>query len=272
MSIFDILKAILYGIVEGITEWLPVSSTGHLILLDKFLPLPSEEGFRIVFDVVIQLFSVIAVVSVYLKQLNPFVKRGKLSISTDRMKLWQRIFIASLPSAIIGILFDGIIEKYLFNPTCVSVCLILYGIVFMIIERITYVTAADITNNIALKIGAFQTLALIPGTSRSGATIIGGLLSGLSRADAARFSFFLALPTMLGASALKLFKFFSDGGFFTVQEITLILVGGISAYIVSLAVIRYLIEFVGRHSFRIFGVYRIVVGVFILAYTYLERM
>lgn len=272
MSISDILTAILYGIVEGVTEWLPISSTGHLILLDEFLPLPSEAGFRIVFDVIIQLFSVMAVVSVYLKQLNPFVKNERVRISPERMKMWQRIFIAALPSAVIGILFDDIIEKYLFNPTCVSVCLILYGIVFMIIERIAKVRIAEITAPTALKIGAFQMLALIPGTSRSGATIIGGLISGLSRAEAARFSFFMALPTMLGASALKLFKFIYDGGSFTFQEITLILIGGISAYIVSLAVIRYLIEFVGRHSFRIFGVYRIAVGAFILTYTYLERM
>ena len=272
MYISAILTAIFYGIVQGVTEWLPISSTGHLILLEGILPLHAEEKFRIVFDVVIQLFSLMAVLSVYVKQLNPFVKKEKVCILPDRMKMWYKILIAALPSAVGGLLFDDAIEKYLFNPTCVAVCLILYGILFMLIERLTKVRAVEITTPTALKIGAFQTLALIPGTSRSGATIIGGLLCGLSRAEAARFSFFMALPTMLGASALKLWKFFSEGNTMALDEITLLLVGGVSAYIVSLAVIRCLIDFLNKHSFCVFGIYRIFVGAVILVYTYLERM
>lgn len=272
MRISAILTAILYGILEGVTEWLPISSTGHLILLEGLIPLPVEDKFRIVFDVVIQLFSVMAVLSVYIKQLNPFVIRKGIEISRDKLKTWQRMIIAALPSAVLGLLFDDTIEKYLFNPTCVAVCLIVYGIVFMVIERIAPERTAYLSSSAALKIGFFQSLALVPGTSRSGATIIGGLLCGLSRSDAAEFSFFMALPTMLGASCLKLIKYLSEGSGFSSHELVLLMVGGISAYLVSLAVIRYLIDFVNKHSFRIFGIYRILLGAFILIYSYFERI
>ena len=272
MRISSIFTAILYGILEGITEWLPISSTGHMILLEKWIPLPVEEKFRIVFDVVIQLFSVMAVISVYVKLLNPFYKGTKIMVSRDKMKLWNRILIASLPSAVLGLFLDDFIEKYLFNPTCVAVCLMIYGIVFTFVERIARSKIYDITASTALKIGFFQTLALVPGTSRSGATMIGGLVCGLPRETAAEFSFFIALPTMLGASGLKLIKYFLAGYGITFSEIVLLLIGGVSAYLVSLLVIRYLIDFLKKHSFRAFGVYRILVGAFILIYGYFERV
>lgn len=266
MCITSILTAILYGIVEGITEWLPISSTGHLIILEKLVPLGLDDRFRVLFDVVIQLFAVLAVITVYIKKLNPFEKNEKHFIAHDKIKLWAKILVSVIPSAVAGLLLDDLLETYFFNITCVAFCLVFYGIVFLFAEKIRKVNEHTVTLSGAIKIGAFQILSLIPGTSRSGATIIGGLLCGITREAAAEFSFFLALPTMLGASCLKLYKLFTSGYSIEVSEIMLLFIAGASAYVVSLFVIRYLIEYVKKHSFRFFGIYRIMLGLLIFLF------
>ena len=272
MSITDLFTAFFYGIVEGITEWLPISSTGHLIILEDLIPLPLGNRFKVLFDVVIQFFAVLAVVTVYAKKLDPFTKSEKLFLAHDKIRLWAKIIIAVMPSAVVGLFLDEIIEEYLFNSTCGACCLIIYGCVFMFIERRSKMQCTDISKGTALKIGFFQALALVPGTSRSGATIVGGLLCGLTRESAAEFSFFMSLPTMLGASCLKLIKYFLVGYNVSTSEIVFLFAGGASAYFVSLLVIRYLIDFLKKHSFRAFGIYRILLGVIILIYVNFERI
>ena len=282
----DYLKAIALGIVEGITEWLPISSTGHLILLEELLSLdaPNRLGeefaaqYSAMFSVVIQLGAILAVAVFYLKALLPTTK--------DSRALWVKLALATLPAALIGLLADALCERafgqsldsLLFCPEVVASALIIYGLLFIVVERLTIrkqgevCSVTEINLPTALAIGCFQSLALIPGTSRSGATMIGGLVCGLPRETAAEFSFFIALPTMLGASGLKLIKYFLAGYGITFSEIVLLLIGGVSAYLVSLLVIRYLIDFLKKHSFRAFGVYRILVGAFILIYGYFERI
>lgn len=266
----EILKAILYGIVEGVTEWLPISSTGHLILLEQWVPLAVSDEFMSMFDVVIQLGAILAVVVLFFKTLWPF--------GPDREKnkrtwiLWGKVIAAVLPSAVAGLLLDDWLEARLYNAWVVSLMLIVYGVAFILVERRNrggrhlVSTVDNLSIQDALMIGAFQCLALIPGTSRSGATILGGILMGVGRSAAAEFSFFLAIPTMAGASGLKMVKFLADGGGFTGQEALVLAVGCIVSFLVSLAVIRGLMDYVRRHSFTAFGVYRILLGGVVLLY------
>ena len=279
----DIIKSIIFGIIEGITEWLPISSTGHLILAEQFLKFENVSSeFWSMFQVVIQLGAILAVIVIYFKKIWPFTKnkekaikqKGFLSIfDKNIMNLWGKILIACIPAAVIGILFDETFEALFYNPTCIAIALIVFGIAFIIIEnwnknrKSEKNNNSDITYRDALLIGVFQLLAAIfPGTSRSGATIIGGLLIGLSRANAAEFTFYLAIPTMLGASLLKLLKF---GLAFTSAEIAILVVGMLVSFIISMFVIKFLMNYIRKHNFKVFGYYRIILGIIVLAYFYL---
>ena len=279
----DIIKSIIFGIIEGITEWLPISSTGHLILAEQFLKFENvSPEFWSMFQVVIQLGAIFAVIVIYFKKIWPFTKnkekaikqKGFLSIfDKNIMNLWGKILIACIPAAVIGILFDETFEALFYNPTCIAIALIVFGIAFIIIEnwnknrKSAKNNKSDITYRDALLIGVFQLLAAIfPGTSRSGATIIGGLLIGLSRANAAEFTFYLAIPTMLGASLLKLLKF---GLAFTSAEIAILVVGMLVSFIISMFVIKFLMNYIRKHNFKVFGYYRIILGIIVLAYFYL---
>ena len=268
----EILKAILFGIIEGITEWLPISSTGHLILLDEVLTLKVSEAFYEMFQVVIQLGAILAVVVLFFKKLNPLDPSKKKRQKQMTWALWFKVIVAVLPSAVIGLLFDDWMDEHLYTYTVVALTLILYGIAFIAVERrnqgkepkINGVHAIDLRT--AILIGCFQCLSLIPGTSRSGATILGAILLGVSRSAAAEFSFFLAIPTMLGASALKLLKFLGEGAKATGMEISVLFVGCLVSFIVSMLVIKALMEYVRKSSFSLFGVYRIILGVMVLLY------
>ena len=279
----DIIKSIIFGIIEGITEWLPISSTGHLILAEQFLNFENvSPEFWSMFQVVIQLGAIFAVIAIYFKKIWPFTKnkekaikeKGLLSIfDKNIMNLWGKILIACIPAAVIGLLFDETFEALFYNPTCIAIALIVFGIAFIIIEnwnknrKSSKNNNSDITYRDALLIGVFQLLAAIfPGTSRSGATIIGGLLIGLSRANAAEFTFYLAIPTMLGASLLKLLKF---GLAFTSAEIAILVVGMLVSFIISMFVIKFLMNYIRKHNFKVFGYYRIILGIIVLAYFYL---
>ena len=268
----EILKAVLFGIVEGITEWLPISSTGHLILLNAFVNLQVSEQFQRMFDVVIQLGAILAVVALFFKKLNPF-DPGKGAIQRKKTwSLWFKVIAAIIPSGVVGVLFDDWMEEHLHTPIVVAAALIVYGVAFILVERANRnrVPKAndvhEITLPTAMVIGLFQCLSLVPGTSRSGSTILGGILVGAGRAAAAEFSFFMAIPTMLGASGIKLLKFFLSGASFTAMELLILLVGCTVSYIVSLAVIRGLMSYVRKHSFAAFGVYRILLGAAVLVY------
>lgn len=275
--IIEILKAILFGIVEGITEWLPISSTGHMILLNDLINLNVSKEFYKLFEVVIQLGAILAVVLIYFKTIFPY-GFGKTKEDTKKTyNLWGKIIVACLPAAVIGILFDDLLDKYLYNSLVVSLMLIIYGIIFIIIEskdidkRKTN-SIHDITYKQALGVGAFQLLSLIPGTSRSGATIIGGLLLGLKRSVAAEFTFFLAIPVMAGASLLKLLKYVMEVGFiFNSIEIMILLTGSIVAFLVSILIIKFLLNYIRKHDFKVFGYYRIVLGILVLLYFYLIK-
>ena len=266
------LKSALYGIVEGITEWLPVSSTGHLILLEKFLPL-FDKNYMEMFEVVIQLGACLAVLSLYFKTLLPKfnVKKANggffgCNENKKTFTLWLKIIVAVLPSAVIGLLLDDWFDAHFYNATTVTVTLALYGVLFILVEQFNKKRAPSIESleNIsfgkALGMGCFQVLALIPGTSRSGSTILGGLLLGYDRKTAAEFSFFLSLPTMVGASALKILKFLLDGGRFTLPQTVALIIGCLVAYLVSVIAIKFLMGFVKRHSFSAFGIYRIALA------------
>ncbi len=263
----EALKVIFLGVIEGITEWLPISSTGHLILADEFIKLAQSPEFIEVFTVVIQLGAVLAVLSLYLNKLNPFKYKFRSKEFNQIIELWKKILVACVPAAIIGILFDDIIDKYLFNPIVVALALIIYGVAFLVIERRKWKpkvkSLQEITYREALKIGGFQLLALVPGTSRSGATILGGLMSGVERTTTTEFSFFLALPVMLGASALKLVK---TGFNFTATEWGLLGLGSLVAFIVSILAIRFLLSYIKKNDFKIFGWYRIALGLIVLVY------
>ena len=268
----EILKAILFGIVEGITEWLPVSSTGHIILLDEFVKLNVTEAFMEMFEVVIQLGAILAVIVLFFHKLNPFSpKKDKLQ-KKDTWSLWGKVIVAVIPSALIGLLLDDWMDANLYNYVVVAATLILYGIAFLFVEKLNgkrgtrIETVEKIDVRTALLIGAFQCLSLIPGTSRSGATILGAILLGVGRSAGAEFSFFLAIPTMLGASALKLLKFMMEGVAPTSTEIAVLITGCIVSFVVSLLVIKGLMEYVRKHSFAVFGYYRIILGALVLGY------
>ena len=271
---FEILKAILFGIVEGITEWLPVSSTGHLILLDEFLELKATDAFKSMFDVVIQLGAILAVIVLFFHKLNPFALSKSREEKGKTWTLWFKVCAAILPSGILGVLFDDWMDAHLHNATVVSIALIVYGIAFILVERRNqgkYARAIadvhDIGWKTAILIGCFQALSLIPGTSRSGSTILGAILLGVGRGAGAEFSFFMAIPTMLGASAIKLLKFFLETGFsMASSELAVLIVGMVVSFVVSLLVIKGLMEYVRKHSFSAFGVYRIILGILVLGY------
>ena len=268
----EILKSILFGIVEGVTEWLPISSTGHLILLNELVRLNVSEEFRSMFDVVIQLGAILAVVVLFFHKLNPFAKDKTPEQRTGTWRLWSLVVLSILPSGVVGVLFDDWMDAKLHNAWVVSLALIVYGVAFILVERrnrgLTPRVSSvwDVDLKTALAIGVFQCLSLVPGTSRSGSTILGGILLGVSRGAAAEFSFFMAIPTMLGASAIKLLKFFLSGVGFAEQEALILLVGCLVSFLVSLLVIRGLMEYVRKHSFSAFGVYRIVLGAAVLLY------
>lgn len=268
----EILKAILFGIVEGITEWLPISSTGHMILLDEFINLKVTDEFYDLFQVVIQLGAILAVVIMYFKTICPFGFGKTKEEQKSTWNLWGKILVACLPAAIIGILFDDWLDEHLYNSVVVSLTLIIYGIIFIIIESKKFGKRETkdldkITYKQALGIGAFQLLSLIPGTSRSGSTIIGGLILGLERSVAASFTFFLAIPVMVGASLLKLLKYILKVGLvFQAGELLLLGVGCLVAFIVSILIIKFLMNYIRKHDFKVFGYYRIVLGIIVLAY------
>lgn len=275
MNIIELLKVIIIGIVEGITEWLPVSSTGHIILVDEFVKFNETEAFKEMFDVVIQLGAILAVVVIYFKRLWPLNRRedtGRIGWNKEKLILWAKILVACVPAGIIGILFDDKIDEIFFNPYVVSITLIVYGVAFILVEiynrkrKFTVTEVAGITFKNALIIGVFQVLALIPGTSRSGATIIGAMLIGIDRTSAAEFTFFLAIPVMLGASLLKILKFLKDGGGFTGTQAIYLGAGMAVAFVVSVVVIKFLMSFIKKHDFKPFGIYRIVLGIVVLLY------
>lgn len=271
----NILYSIIYGIIEGITEWLPISSTGHLILAENFLKFQGlSEGFFDMFNVVIQLGAILAVVVLYFKNIWPIKKEksknGENKITWDKniLNLWGKILVACIPAAIIGLLFDDLLEKYLYNSWVVSTMLILVGIAFIIIEnkkqgmKPRVKDIVELTYKDAIIIGLFQVIAAIfPGTSRSGATIIGALLIGVSRTVAAEYTFYLAIPVMFGASLLKILKF---GLSFTGAELAVLLVGMIVAFLVSVFIIKFLMNYIKKHDFKVFGWYRIVLGIIVL--------
>lgn len=270
----ELLKAVLFGIVEGVTEWLPISSTGHLILLNEFITLNVSDEFRSMFDVVIQLGAILAVIVLFFHKLNPFSPRKTEREKKQTWQLWFKVIAAIIPSGIVGVLFDDWMEAHFHNATVVSIALIVYGVAFILVERrnarrVGGKTVEDvyaIDYKTALLIGCFQCLSLIPGTSRSGSTILGAILIGVGRSAGAEFSFFMAIPTMLGASAIKGLKFLLSGVATTGTEIGVLIVGCVVSFVVSLLVIRGLMEYVRRHSFSAFGVYRIILGVVVLVY------
>ena len=273
--VIELLKAVLFGIVEGVTEWLPISSTGHLILLDEFITLNMSDEFKSMFDVVIQLGAILAVIVLFFHKLNPFAPSKSGDEKKQTWALWFKVIAAIIPSGIVGVLFDDWMDEHLHNGIVVSIALIVYGIAFILVERrregkyLNKTAVSDvygITYKTALIIGLFQCLSLIPGTSRSGSTILGAIIIGVGRPAGAEFSFFMAIPTMLGASAIKGLKFLLSGVSATGTEIGVLIVGCVVSFVVSLLVIKGLMQYVRSHSFSAFGVYRIVLGVIVLAY------
>ena len=272
MFIIEILKAVLFGIVEGITEWLPISSTGHMILLDEFIKLDVTPEFYEMFQVVIQLGAIAAVLLLFFHKLNPFsAKKGEIE-KKQTWDLWFKVVVAVIPSAVLGLALDDWMDAHLYNYFVVAIALVVYGVAFMVVERQNKGIAPRVADvhqidyRTALLIGAFQCLSLIPGTSRSGSTILGGILLGVSRPAAAEFSFFLAIPTMLGASALKLVKYLLEGMIPSFTEIGVLIVGCVVSFVVSVLVIRGLMDYVRKRSFSAFGVYRIILGAVVIGY------
>ena len=276
--LIEILKAILFGIVEGITEWLPVSSTGHMILLDEFIKLKVSPEFYEMFQVVIQLGAIAAVLVLFFHKLNPFSPEKNYKQKHNTWVLWIKVIVAVAPSAVLGLLLDDWMDAHLYNYVVVAITLILYGVAFLFVERINEQREAkiDSVNKIdyktALLIGAFQCLSLIPGTSRSGSTILGAILLGVSRGAGAEFSFFLAIPTMLGASCLKVLKFLLEGVSATGTEVLVLLVGTVVSFVVSMLVIKALMEYVRKRSFAAFGYYRIVLGFLVIGYFLIKSL
>lgn len=271
MEIFEILKVIILGIVQGIAEWLPISSTGHMILVNEFIKLNASAKFIDVFLVVVQFGSILAVLLLYWSKIFPFkFTEGKIKIEEGIFSMWFKIVVACIPAAIVGLLFDDVLNELFYNPTMVSIMLILFGILFIVIEnrnknKIAKINSLDdITYKVAFIIGMWQLIAAVfPGTSRSGATIIGALLLGVSRGIAAEFTFFLAIPVMFGASALKMLKY---GFAFSQSEIILLLIGMAVAFVVSIIAIKFLMRYIKKNDFKVFGWYRIVLGMIVLAY------
>ncbi|PKM52026.1 MAG: undecaprenyl-diphosphatase [Firmicutes bacterium HGW-Firmicutes-7] len=267
MEFIEIIKAIILGIVEGVTEWLPISSTGHMILVDEFLQLNMSEAFKEMFFVVIQLGAIMAVVVLYWKKLIPFSKKEKITLDQDTIQLWFKILAACVPAGIIGILFDDKINAMFYNYQTVAITLIVYGILFIVIESTNRSAnineLSEISYKTALMIGIFQVLSLIPGTSRSGATILGAILIGTSRTVAAEFTFFLAIPVMFGASLIKAYKF---GLVVTNDELIILVTGMITAFVVSILAIKFLMGYIKKHDFKVFGWYRIVLGALVILY------
>lgn len=285
MDIIEILKVVLLGIVEGITEWLPISSTGHMLLVDEFIKMQASDAFKQMFFVVIQLGAILAVVVIFWRKMWPFglaskglsrdsgarhmEKKSGVFVKKDIFSLWFKVLVACIPSGVIGILFDDYLEANFGTPIMISSMLIIYGVLFIVVERWNkkrtpaVATLDQIGYKVALIIGAFQILSLIPGTSRSGATIVGALIIGVSRVAAAEFTFFLAVPTMLGASAYKLLKFGLD---FTGTELMTLVIGMVVAFVVSILAIKFLMGYIKKHDFQAFGWYRIVLGIILIAY------
>ena len=275
IEFIEILKVIFLGIVEGITEWLPISSTGHMILVDAFIKMNISEEFKEFFLVVIQLGAILAVVVLYFKKLFPFELKkidgkNKIVSNKDTWILWGKVLVACVPAGIIGLLFDDLLDQYLYNPLTVALMLIIYGILFIIVENRNkgkeskINSLKDITFKTAVIIGIFQVLALIPGTSRSGATILGAILIGTSRNIAAEFTFFLAIPVMVGASLYKLLKFVMSGAIIAANEYIILAVGMITAFIVSILAIKFLMNYIKKNDFKSFGIYRIVLSILVL--------
>ena len=270
MDFIEICKAVILGIIQGITEWLPISSTGHLILFDRIWPMTSSPEFFEVFKVVIQFGSILAVIVLYFHKLNPFSPQKSISKKKDALELWKKVIIGCIPIVIVGLPLDMILEDYLSGEFVIAATLIIYGIAFIVIENIvhkpTMRNLEALTYRTAFLIGCFQVLAAIPGTSRSGATILGAVLLGCSRYVASEFSFFLAVPVMAGASSLKLLKYFLKVGMFTGGEWLLLLIGTFISFIVSVFAIRMLLSYIRKHDFKVFGVYRIILGIIVILY------
>ena len=275
MSMTELLKAILLGIVEGITEWLPISSTGHMILVEEWFPLNVSPEFNEMFLVVIQLGAILAVCLLFFEKLNPFCGRKSPKQKNETFKLWGKVIIGCIPAGILGVLFNDWFDAHFYNSVVVAVMLILYGVFFILLERrnrrreFSVRNFSQLSYPMAFGIGLFQCLALIPGTSRSGATILGAMLLGVSRTVAAEFSFFLSAPIMFGASLIKVLKFIQSGVGITTNELMILIVGSVVAFLVSVMAIRCLMGYVRRHDFTVFGVYRIILGIIVLAYFFL---
>ena len=269
MLFVELLKAVILGIVEGITEWLPISSTGHMILVEEFIKLNVSDEFMEMFRVVIQLGAILAVVLLYFNKLNPFSTKKTRREKKETMEIWFKVIVGIIPAGVLGVLFDDWLDQHFYNYIVVSITLILYGLLFIIIEnknknkRLRINRFENLTYATAFKIGLFQTLSLIPGTSRSGSTILGGIILGTSRPIAAEYSFFMSIPIMFGASFLKLIKFGFD---FTGTEVSILLTGMIVAFVVSLVSIRFLMRYIRNNDFKPFGWYRIILGVLVLGY------
>ena len=267
--LIQIIKSIIFGIVEGFTEWLPISSTGHMILLENFMKLKVSKDFWEVYLVVIQLGAILAVCTIYFKKLNFFLYMKEKERFNRSINLWKKIIVGCIPAAVIGLLLDDFLDKHFYNFPTVALMLIIYGILFIIVEnnisknKAKYTDINKMSYRLAFYIGLFQVLALIPGTSRSGATILGALILGTDRTVAAEFTFYLAIPVMAGASLLKLVKF---GFNFTGSEVAILLTGMIVAYIVSIIAIKYLLSYIKKHDFKPFGVYRIILGIILILY------
>lgn len=269
----EFLKAVLFGVVQGITEWLPISSTGHMILLDELVHLDVSAAFYELFQVVIQLGSILAVVVLYFHKLNPFSPKKSPQEKKRTWHMWFKVLVGVLPLGVLGLLLDDFVDEHFYNYVVVAITLILYGVLFIVVENWNRNRKAQISSihqlsyKKAFGVGLFQVLSIVPGTSRSGSTILGAILLGLDRPLAAEFSFFMAIPAMLGASGLKAVKYVAGGNLaFTGVEWMVLLVGTLVAFVVSLLTIRLLVKFVQRHDFKVFGVYRIVLGLLVLAY------
>lgn len=265
----ELIKAVVLGVVEGITEWLPISSTGHMILVEQFIKLNASEAFMEMFRVVIQLGAILAVVLLYFNKLNPFSSKKSSKQKKDTIELWLKVIVGVLPAGILGLLFDDWFDEHFYNYQTVAVTLIVYGVLFILIENRNRGKSSkiksfkDLSYTTALSIGFFQVLSLIPGTSRSGATILGAIILGTSRSIAAEYSFFLSIPVMFGASALKLIKF---GLNFTGMELAVLLTGMVVAFVVSVISIRFLLKYIKNNDFKAFGWYRIILGILVLGY------
>lgn len=269
--LIELIKAALFGIIEGVTEWLPISSTGHLIILERLVQMDVSDAFVEMFRVVIQLGAILAVVVMYFTRLNPFAKSKSPAEKSATWQLWFKVIVAVIPSAVVGMLFDDWFDEHFYNYITVAITLIIYGVAFILIERRSPKSqvksdVSSITYLTAFAIGLFQILAIIPGTSRSGSTILGAMLLGLTRTAAAEFSFFMAIPTMVGASGLKAVNFILDSGIPTYDELLILLVGSVVAFVVSIIAIRFLLDFVRKHTFTSFGVYRIILGAVVITY------